>query len=293
MIEILAITAAFMYSASDVMVKRGLQGSNVITATMVSQLVSAVIFLLLFLFFVPVDFLRSRSILLFMAAGILAPGLFRFLYYSGFNRLGVTIVSPIANSYSLIAILIAILLLHEKLTLHLALSALGILSGAILLTRAVAPGESGMKLRNFRRTDLIFPLGAMVVRGLSEVLRKSGLLALNSPVLGAMVANVTGFLFSLALMAFSGKLGGTLVLNRRSLLYFLGSGFFVVAAWTLAFYALSSGALVRVTPLLTTTPLFTLLLSYFVLRGIERVTAKMVLGTAFIVGGIMFATLAS
>lgn len=293
MIELLAVAAAFMYGAGDVMVKRGLQGSNVITATMVSQLVTAILFFLLFLLFVPLNFLQSRSIPHFMAAGVLAPGLFRFLYYTGVNRLGVTVSSPIVNAYSLMAIIIAILILDEKLTLPLALSALGILFGAALLTQEVAPGEPGKRLHNLRRTDLIFPFGAMVVRGLSEVLRKSGLLALNSPVLGAMVANVTGFLFTSALMGFSGKLAGSLLFNRRSLLYFLGSGFVVAMAWTLAFYALAGGALVRVTPLLATTPLFTLLLSHFWLRGIERVTPRMVMGTVLIVGGIIFTKLVS
>lgn len=289
MVEVLAVSAAFMYATGDVMVKRGLQGSNAITATVVSQLVTASLFLLLFLSFLSVRSLESTYILYFMAAGVLAPGLFRFLYYTGVNRLGVAISSPIVNAYSIVAILTAILVLHERLTPVIAASALGIVCGAYLLTRsAAAPGGGGKAGRKLRRTALLFPFAAMAVRGFSEVFRKTGLLALHSPILGAAVANVTGCLFTLSYMGLSGNLRGALVLPRRSLWYFLGSGFAVTAAWVLAFSALAGGALVRVTPLLTTSPLFTLLISYFFLKGIERITPKITFGAVLIVGGIIF-----
>lgn len=293
MVELLAVAAAFMYSTADVMVKKGLQGSNAVTATVVSQLVTGSLFLLLFLLFVPFGALDSRSVFYFMAAGVLAPGLFRFLYYTGVNRLGVAVSSPIVNAYSLVAILTAIVVLDERLTSVIALSTLAILAGAYLLTRGGGAGNLERAARKRRRLDLLFPLAAMVVRGFSEVFRKTGLLAINSPILGAAVANVTGCVFTLAFMGLSGKLRGTFLLPRRSLGYFLCAGIAVTTAWVLAFSALAGGALVRVTPLLTSTPLFTLLIGYFFLRGIERITPRIAIGAVLIVAGILFMKLGS
>jgi uncharacterized membrane protein len=51
-------------------------------------------------------------------------------------------------------------------------------------------------------------------------------------------------------------------------------------AWILTFYALSYERVSIVTPLLQTEPLFVLLLAYLHLKGLERISLKVVTGTS-------------
>jgi drug/metabolite transporter (DMT)-like permease len=58
----------------------------------------------------------------------------------------------------------------------------------------------------------------------------------------------------------------------------------------LTIVGLSLGAVSVVTPLTATAPIFVLLLSPFLLRGVEIMTARVVIGTVLIVAGVYLIT---
>jgi len=60
---------------------------------------------------------------------------------------------------------------------------------------------------------------------------------------------------------------------------------------TSIYYALDLGKVTVVIPVASTGPFFSLLLSALFLRDVERVTLKIVLGAALIVGGVLLITL--
>ena len=75
--------------------------------------------------------------------------------------------------------------------------------------------------------------------------------------------------------------------SRRSLLPIVLAGACSGAGVTFTYFALSRTEVVIAAPIISSAPLFTLLLAYLVLRGLERVTWQLILGTLMIVGGII------
>lgn len=288
MVTTLALITAFFYAVNSICIRRGLPGSTPTTAAVVSLSVSASIFVLLFFIFVPFRDLRSPATPVFVLAGILAPGIFRFLSYTGVDRLGVTISTPISNSQTFVAVAIGVLILGEPITASLIAGTLLIGAGVILLTSEAHKGKPAQATRIVSKKDLLFPISAALVRGTSEALRKEGLTLLALPLFGTMVANLTGFLTSMVIMGVTGGRRLSLVGTPRSYLMFVLGGMASATAWVASFNALVRGDLVRVAPLITTSPLFALALSYVFLRQMERFTWKIIVGTVTIVTGIIF-----
>jgi uncharacterized membrane protein len=78
------------------------------------------------------------------------------------------------------------------------------------------------------------------------------------------------------------------VVNRQTLQWFGMSGISAGIAMTSLLIALEKGTVVTVSPLIATTPLFTVLLSFLFLQAFERVTARIALGAGSIfLGGAL------
>jgi uncharacterized membrane protein len=65
---------------------------------------------------------------------------------------------------------------------------------------------------------------------------------------------------------------------------------FLTAAWLTLFYALSNGKAIIVTPLASLHPLFVLVLSYFFLGKVEKITKGVLVGAGVVVAGILLIT---
>ena len=76
-------------------------------------------------------------------------------------------------------------------------------------------------------------------------------------------------------------------MNAKSLWLFIGSGVLLVAAYLLVFFALNSGDVSLVSPLVNIHPLYSVGLSYIFLQSSENVTGKVVGGGVMIVAGAM------
>ena len=80
-------------------------------------------------------------------------------------------------------------------------------------------------------------------------------------------------------------------LDRRCLPFYLPAGLAISLGMVAIYYALDLGRVVVVIPLSSTGPLFTLILTAIFLKGVERVTLKIVLGAALIISGAILLTL--
>ena len=72
---------------------------------------------------------------------------------------------------------------------------------------------------------------------------------------------------------------------RRGIILFVMVGISTVFAQLALFHALDVGRVVVVTPIIASQPLFVMLLSVFLPRGMEKITMFMILGGAIIVLG--------
>ncbi len=134
-------------------------------------------------------------------------------------------------------------------------------------------------------TGVAFALAAAMAYGSSQVITRQ--------IIGNMAPPLVGTLISL----FWGTLGFALLSARnlgdrgdhfgRGALFFAAGGLFSAMGVLLMFYALGLGQVVVISPVLATNPLFTLLFASIFLRGVERITPRVVLGALLVVAGVV------
>lgn len=278
MSEYFAIQASVCFAISNVLNRRGLATSNSITASLISLSMSAVILWILAPVFLPLSSLRTPAVVYFLAAGIFAPGLGRILNYKGMERIGMARAVPISNTYPMVASVLAVLIMGETWTLQNFLGTSLIVLGVVILSKR----EKGQTA--WRKVDLIYPVMAAFAFGISSNLRKLGLMIMDMPLMAAALTSATGLLCGLVMLQAQG--GWRVVsLSRRSFSWFFAAGIANTGAMLSVFYALSSGRIVIVEPLVGANPVLAILLSAIFLRDLEAVTVRVVSGALCTVAG--------
>jgi DME family drug/metabolite transporter len=284
MAEYFAFQAALCFSIAHILVRRGLVHSNALTGSIISLSTSALMFWLLVLFTVPLSAFLHSAVGYFVAAGVFAPAIGQTLGYIGMERIGVARSAPIVNSAPIFSSILAVVFLREVWVLQNIIGTGLVILGVVILSFGKGAGT------DWRKVDVIFPILGALAFGISTTLRKRGLMALESPVLGAAVTVTTAFFVVLLSIQLRGGIR-SLRFNRR------GTGWLVCAALVntgailSVFNALNAGKVVIVEPLIACNPLLTIVWTGIFLRELERLTAHIVVGALVIVAGtILVAT---
>ena len=276
--------AALCFSIAHILIRRGLVESNAMTGSLISLTMSAVALWCALPFFVPLAALMNPALLIFVIAGIFAPGIGRTLSYIGIEKIGVARSVPIANSSPIFASIFAVVFLAESWVLQNIVGTLLVIGGVIVLSMAKPPrGE-------WRKLDVIYPLIGAVAFGASTTLRKAGLGFVNNPLLAAAVTAGTAALLSFTLLQIQGG-RRAIKLTRRSASWLFSAGVFNTAAMLSVFFALSHGKVVIVEPLVSSNPVTTLLLTSIFLRDVESLTLRVIIGAALTVTGTILVVL--
>jgi uncharacterized membrane protein len=254
------------------------------TGSLISLTMSAVVLWCALPFFVPLSALANPSLLIFIVAGVFAPGIGRTLSYVGIEKIGVARSVPIANSSPIFASIFAVIFLAESWVLQNIVGTLLVIGGVIVLSMA-KPTQA-----KWRKFDVIYPLVGALAFGASAILRKAGLGLVNIPLLAAAVTAGTAALFSFALLQIQGG-RHAFKLSRRSASWLFSAGVFNTAAMLSVFFALSHGKVVIVEPLVSSNPVTTLLLTSIFLRDVESLTLRVLLGAALTVTGTILVVL--
>ena len=283
----LALFSSFLIGGTTILMKKAIERANPTSAMLMVTLVGTIVLLLISCFTIPADHLRSASIIYFIVAGIFSPALVRWLYFISLDRIGPSVSSSILATGPAYTAIMAIVFLKEKITFQISLGILLIIAGIIIFERDMNNGHS-IEKRN--RRDLVFPLLAAFLFSIAVVARKMGLNILNSPIFGVTVGFVTSTLIYTVMCLVSKKLRTSISISKKDLPYFCGAGIFLTTAWLVMFYALSIGDAIIVTPLANLHPLVVLLLSYFFLGQLEKITKGILLGTCIVVSGVLLIT---
>jgi len=240
---------------------------------------------LLFPFFADLSDLWTPASLIFVAAGIFAPGIGRTMSYVGIEKIGVARSVPIANSSPIFASILAVIFLAEIWLLQNIVGTLLVISGVVALSMA-KPAQG-----RWRKFDVIYPAVGALAFGASSILRKAGLEYVAIPVLAGAVTAGTAAFFSFALLQFRGG-KEALKLTRQSAAWLFPAAFFNTAATLSVFYALSHGKVVIVEPLVSCNPVLTLLFTAIFLRDLEAVNLRVIGGALLTVTGTILVVLA-
>jgi len=279
-----SILAAFCFSFSHVMNRRGLVTSNAITGSVFSISMSTITLWVLVPFFISLSSIWTSAIWYFVLGGIFAPGLGRMFNFMGIEKVGLARSVPISNSSPMFASILAVLIMGETWTLqNLAGTSLVIL-GVVILS------QKGSGQSQWRKIDLIYPVMASFSFAVSSNLRKLGLLAEDIPLMAAAVTATTALLFVLAVLRVQGG-RQAILLSRQSFGWFFASGLSNTVAMLSVFYALSFGKVVIVEPLISINPVISIFLATIFLRDLEAITLRVMVGAGCtVVGSVLVIT---
>ncbi len=283
----LALLSSFFISVTTILMKKAIERTNPTSAMLVVTLAGSIIFLLISFFTIPFSYLKSEALLYFVIAGIFSPALVRWLYFISLDRIGPSVSSSILATGPAFTAIIAIVLLNEKITLQISFGIITIIGGIVIFERDMN-NEAGTGNRNSK--DLIFPLLSALFFSFAIVTRKMGLNILDSPIFGVTVGFVTSMVIYSLVCLGSKKLRSSISVKKQDLPLFLWAGIFLTAAWLTLFYALSNGKAIIVTPLASLHPVFVLLLSYFFLGQVEKITKGTLVGAGVVVAGVLLIT---
>ncbi|KUO43230.1 MAG: hypothetical protein APU95_01905 [Hadesarchaea archaeon YNP_N21] len=275
--EILAILSAAFTAMNTISIRKGLRNSNPISGLFVSTIVMTACLWVLASANLLVTRFSLFGILAFVMDGILGTALARSLMFVAVEKVGASVTTSVLASRSLFGAIFAIILLHEELTALLLLGTILVVTGIVVLS-------GGGHKQDWKRRDLIFPLGTSLLFGLQNVVVKIGLNEMNSPITGSTISATTALLVITAYLTFAGK-KKNLMLNKASNKFFSLAGIFIVLVLLSLYGAIGIGKVVVVMPLVSTAPLFTIFFSYFLLRDIEKITLRIVIGAILTVLG--------
>lgn len=282
--QLLALFSAFSYASFTICARLGLNYSTPITATIVSLSVRTLTLWAAVFLTGGIPKVAPVALLLFVILGIIQTAM-SLLTFTGLYKMGASRSEPLRNSYPLWSAIIAIAFLHEEAGFPVLLGTLLVVGGVTLISWRPAVTTS-----TYRWWHVFFSLAAGFLAGIAFPVRRYALTISNEPVFfGAVVAVVS--LACLVIYLFIPVATRPIVWNRKALLSFIAAGCFEALGVVLAFMALSVGRVVVVSPIVATTPLWTLLLTVILLRGHERVNRHTVLGTACVVTGTIAITL--
>jgi len=284
--EFFALGSSFLFALHNLFTKKALRYSNPASAVISSLLINIVFLWSVSIIFLPLSSLASSALLIFVAVGFFQPGLTRLLTYKGIDALGVAITDPIRATTPLFSAAMAIIFLGERITLPIIIATFMIIAGITLLSWR----QGSMKLTG-SAVFLWYPIIASALAGATQVARKFGLASVPHPFLAAAVTATSSFVVSVLTMWYVEKTQETWKMNRQCFWWFLAAGVTVSLSMVCIYYALDRGKVSVVIPVSSTGPLFSLILTAIFLRDVERVTSRIVLSAAMIVGGVLLISL--
>ena len=281
-ILLLALGAALCFSSGQICSRLGLNHGTPTCAISFSLFTSTVILLLVLGPVASWDNAAPTGLLLFTGAGVLSPFCTQILLFISANKVGISRASPLRNTTPFFAGLVAVLVLGETVTVAIATGTSLIILGASLL--GMRDSETTIP---YQPIYLLLPVLAAFLGGFSSPMRKLAYSMVDSVPLAICVVQGGAFVALVLYLLATGK-HRELNFRRETLVWFGLSGLLNSIAVSLNMTALEMGNVVLVSPLIATTPLFTVVLSTIFLRSFERVTLKVLLGAASIcLGGVV------
>jgi len=280
----LALLSAMSFGLSQIMVRKNLDKSNYVYISLTITIMGNIVLWPIALYFTNLSTINLEGLLLFVVAGLLAPGIARLFYFKGMETAGISANASIFATYPLYTSIIAILLLGEELTTENWIGLTCIIVGVIFVGRNIANGDGSP--RNASKKGLIVPILGSLAIAFSQIIRKEGLNIHNQPLLGVAAGYTTALIVYLLIVIFS-KNTETRRFSRQDLYLFWKPGVGIAAGWLLSFLALSQEMVSIVAPVLQTELLFILFFTYIFLRKIEKYSLKLVASAILIIIGVI------
>ena len=272
-----AVLSAALFGAALVTTHSGLKYLDAASGAKVS-IPSATLLFWLLAPFVDLAGWQAAAIGIFVLVGLFFPAAVTLLTFAANRRLGPTVTGTIGSTAPLFAVLGAALFLDEALGLRELSATALIMLGSVALSR-----RSGADSPEQQQRALWLPWSAAALRAMAQILSKAGLALWPNPFAAALV----GYTISSAVVWATALRRRTRPeFSRHGAAWFAVTGILNGVAVLCLYRALSTGAIVLVSPIVATYPFFTLMLSALVLRE-ERMSGMLITGVALTVAGVI------
>lgn len=276
----MAVAAAGLFGAAVPIAKAGFRHIPASMAASLSIPATALMFWCLAPFFLEPANVNAAAAGVFALVGLVFPAAVTLLVFNATERMGPTVSNSVSSTAPLFAILAAVIFLGESLTFGRLAGAAGVVLGIIVLSR-----REVLRPREWPAWTLLLPLSAAAIRGGALALTKFGLNLWPS----AFAAGLIGYTVSAAVALGAGRVsaaGRAPVAYSRALPWFAAVGLLNGAAVLLTYAALGKGDVGIVSPIVATSPLFTLALSTLLFRQ-EKLTVRLATGAGVTVAGVV------
>ncbi len=276
---VFAIGSALFAGLTSILAKCGIRKTNSTVATAIRTMV-VLVFSWLMVFIVGsqnrIHEIDGRTLLFLVLSG-LATGASWLCYFRALQLGDINKVVPIDKSSTVLTIILATLLLHEKMTAFKAVGAALIAVGTFLMIEKKQV-NAGVQPKN--NSWLLYALGSAVFASLTAILGKVGISGVESN-LGTAIRTGVVLIMSWVMVFVSGKQREVMHIPKRELGFICLSGLATGASWLCYYKALQDGLAGVVVPIDKLSILVTVTFSYFVFK--EKLTLRSGIGLAMIV----------
>ena len=285
---LLALCAAATFAINNTLARRGVLSGSVLQAMSITVPFGVQLMLIAALMFgaLPaLDGFTLNSYLAFSAAGIAHFVFGRYCNYRAVKAIGANLSGPLMETSVLFALVLAVTLLGEKLTIMKVLGIALILAGPLLTverkSKAKAANETKLAFTPNYIEGYIFSLLAASAYGTSPILVRMSLenVSWHASIAGGLVSYVAASVVVLIAIPLLGKVKHVTEISGEATKWFCWAGFFVGVSQLLRYIALSFAPVSVVSPIQRLSLVFRLVFSYMLNRQYEIFNSRMVAGT--------------
>lgn len=281
-----AVGSAFFAGITSILAKCGIKqtDSNVAMAVRtVVILIFAWLIVLLSGAWNGISDINGKAVLFLFLSGI-ATGASWLCYFRALQVGDINKVVPMDKSSTVLTILLALIFLHEGLSVEKIAAMIAITAGIFLMIER----KKTTNQDNEKKIWFLYAAGSAFFASLTAVLGKVGITGVNSN-LGTAIRTTVVLVMAWLTVAITGKMGNVRKISLKELRYICYSGIATGASWLCYYRALSEGSASVVVPIDKLSILFTVVFSYFVFG--EKLTKKEGLGLLLLITGTVIMAL--
>lgn len=276
-----ALGSAFFAGITAILAKIGIKNTDSNLATAIRTIV-ILIFSWLMVFIVgsfsTITTLSIQTIIFLILSG-LATGLSWLCYFKALQLGNVNKVIPIDKSSTVLTMILAIIFLHENITILKVISIILIGIGTYMMIEK----KKDSKVANDNKW-LIFAIASAVFASLTAILGKIGIKGVESN-LGTAIRTIVVLIMAWIIVFITGKQKEIKTIDKKSWKFLILSGLTTGLSWLCYYKALQDGEASIVVPIDKLSIVVTIAFSYFYLK--EKMSRKAIIGFIMIIIGTM------
>ena len=274
-----AAGSAFFAGITAILAKCGIRNTDSTVATAVRTIVVLIMSMMMVLIVGSAGTITgiSGKTWLFLTLSGLATGASWLCYFRALQVGDVNKVVPVDKSSTVLAMLLALIFLHEEISLPRLIGLVAVACGIFLM---IEKKESGTRAHG--KGWLLFAVLSAVFAALTSILGKIGIDGVESN-LGTAIRTAVVLVMAWVMVFISGKAGEVRKIPRRELLFICLSGLATGASWLCYYKALQDGPASVVVPVDKLSILVSVLFSRVVFH--EKLPKRAIIGLVLLPAG--------